>query len=206
MKKSFKIVLLISLALNLIFVAIQVFAYFQRKSEKISYYPSKTQKIVNAPIAKKKFLDSLYVQFPDLKAKKYLFFHFWSTHHYWSTKPLLIYDTLIMPLNSQVGYVLVNDEKETRSKKVLKADSASTRNFLYAFNSEDFILAINQELNFKYSRWWYPKYPLSVIMKTDSNKIIFYDTLGIVGKSAPADSLRDKQSYKAIKKALNELQ
>lgn len=206
MKRSFKIVLALSLTLNIIFVGLQLFAYFQRKNERVVYYPSKTQKLVNTPIAKKKFLDSLYIQFPNLKTKKYLFFHFWSTHHYWSTKPLLIYDTLIMPLNSQVGYVLVNDEMETRSKKVLKTDSASTRNFLYAFNSEDFILAINQELNFKYSRFWYPKYPLGVIMRTDSNKIIFYDTLGIVGKSAPADSLRDKQSYKAIKKALNELE
>lgn len=205
MKRSFKIALLVSLMLNLIFVGIQIFAYFQRKKETITYYPSKTQKIVNAPIAKKKFLDSLYIQFPELKSKKYLFFHFWSTHHYWSTKPLLIYDTLIMPLNSQLGYVLVNDEKETRSKKVLKDDSASTRNFLYVFNSEDFILAINQELNFKYSRFWYPKYPLSVIMKTDSSKIVFFDTLGIVGKTAPEDSLRDKESCKAIKKALSEL-
>jgi len=205
MKKSFKTILLISLVLNLILVGIEIVSYFQRKNEKIVYYPSKTQKIVNAPIAKKKFLDSLYIQFPELKSKKYLFFHFWSTHHYWSTKPLLIYDTLIMPLNSQLGYVLVNDEKETRSKKVLKDDSASTRNFLYVFNSEDFILAINQELNFKYSRFWYPKYPLSVIMRIDSSKIVFFDTLGIVGKTAPEDSLRDKESCKAIKKALSQL-
>lgn len=205
MKRSFKITLVISLLLNLIFVGIQISAYFQRKKNIITYNPSKTQKFVNGPIMKKNFIDSLYIQYPELKTKKYLFVHFWSTRHYWCTKPLPVYDTLIMPLNPQVGYVLVNDEKEARSKKVLKDDSASTRNFVYAFNSENFILAINQELNFKYSRWWYPKYPMSVIMTTDSNKIVFFDTLGIVGKTAPEDSLRDKQSYKAIKKALSEL-
>lgn len=205
MKRSFKIVLIISLALNLIIVGIQIFYYFQRKRTIISYYPSKTQKLVNAPIAKNKFLDSLYINYPQLKSKKYLFFHFWSTKHYWSTIPLPIYDTVIMPLNPEVGYILVNDEKESYSKKVLKGDSGSTKNFLFAFNSEDFILAINQELNFKYSRFFYPKIPMSVIMKTDSNKIIFYDTIGIVGKSAPADSLKDKQVYKALKKALSEL-
>lgn len=205
MRRSFKIALLISLLLNLIFVGIQIFGYFQKKKNIFTYNPSKTQKFVNGPIMKKNFLDSLYIQYPELKTKKYLFIHFWSTHHYWCTKPLPMYDTLIMPLNSQVGYILVNDEKETRSKKVLKDDSAATRNFLYAFNSEDFVLAINQELNFKYSRFWYPKYPLSIIMRTDSSKIIFYDTLGIFGKSSPEDSLREKQSCKAIKKALNEL-
>lgn len=205
MKRSFKIVLLFSLTLNLIFAGIKIFYYFQKEKTTISYYPSKTQKLVNVPIAKHKFLDSLYIVYPQLKSKKYLFFHFWSTKHYWCTKPLPMYDTVILPLNPDVGYILVNDEKENYSKKVIKEDSATTINFLFAFNSEDFILAINQELDFKYNRFLYPKYPMSVIMKTDNNKIIFYDTVGIVGKSAPADSLKDKQSYKAIKKALSEL-
>lgn len=205
MKRSFKIALAVSLTLNLIFVGLQVFSYFHRKNDLINYYPSKTQKLVNAPIAKNIFFDSLYIRHPELKNKKFLFFHFWTTRHYWCTKPLPMYDTLIMPLNPNVGYILVNDEKEGYSKKVLKDDSASTQNFLFAFNSEEFILAVNQELNFKYNRWLYPKYPLSLIMRTDSNKIIFYDTIGIVGKASPADSLKDKISYKAIKKALNEL-
>ena len=163
------------------------------------------QKTVNAPFAKKNFMDSLLIQYPELKQKKYLFFHFWSTRHYWCTKPLPIYDTLIEPLNPDMGYVLVNDEKEIYSKKVLKDDTGSTKNFLHAFNAQSFILAINQELKFKPSRWWYPKYPMSIIMRTDSNKIIFFDTLGIVGKSAPEDSLKDKQSYALLKKALSEL-
>lgn len=183
----------------------QIVSYFQRKNFKEGVYPREQQKIVNIPIVKKHYFDSLFISRPELKTKKYLFFHVWSTHHYWSTRPLAIYDTLILPLNSEVGYVLINDEKEDYSKKVLKDDSASTKNFIYSFDSEDFILALNQELKFKYSRFNYPKCPMSVIIKTDSSKIIYFDTLGIVGKSAPEDSLTDKQAYKALKKALSDL-
>lgn len=205
MKRPLKIILLISLAINVTVISMQVVSHFQRKNYKEGVYPRETQKIVNIPVVKKNFLDSLYLSYPQLKTKKYLFFHFWSTRHYWCTKPLPIYDTLILPLNPEMGYILVNDEKEEYSKKTLKDDAGTTKNFLFAFNAEDFILATNQELKFKYSRFWYPKYPMSVIMRTDSSKIIFFDTLGIVGKSAPEDSLRDKQGYALLKKALSEL-
>lgn len=205
MKRPLKIILLISLAINVTVISMQVVSHFQRKNYKEGVYPRETQKIVNIPVVKKNFLDSLYLSYPQLKTKKYLFFHFWSTRHFWCTKPLPIYDTLIQPLNPEVGYVLINDEKEEYSRKVLKDDSGTTKNFLFAFHAENFILATNQELKFKYSRFWYPKYPMSVIMRTDSSKIIFFDTLGIVGKSAPEDSLRDKQAYEALKTALSEL-
>jgi hypothetical protein len=208
MKKSFKITLWISLLLNIVFIALKFFNDYRIEHESAIFKKRNIQdwqKTVNTSIAKKNFMDSLFIQHPQLKTKKYLLLHFWTTRHFWCTKPLPIYDTLIQPLNPEVGYVLINGEKEAYSKKVLKEDSGTTKNFLFAFNAENFILAINQELKFKPCRYWYPKYPLSVIMRTDSSNIIFYDTLGIVGKSAPEDSLRDKQSYKALKKALNEL-
>lgn len=208
MKRSFKIILGISLLLNIAFITIKLVEKNRVSREREAFNKRNLQdwqKTVNAPIAKKTFMDSLYLKYPELKNKKYLFLHFWSTRHFWCTKALPIYDTLIQPLNPIVGYVLINDETEQYSKKVLKDDTGSTNNFLFAFNAENFILATNQELKFKPSRMWYPKYPMSLIMRTDSSKIIFFDTIGIVGKSAPEDSLRDKQGYALLKKALSEL-
>lgn len=208
MKRSFKIILGISLLINIAFITFRLIETNRINREKEAFKKrnlQEWQKTVNASVAKKNFMDSLFIQYPQLKTKKYLFFHFWSTRHFWCTKPLPIYDTLIQPINPEIGYVLINGEKEAYSKKVLKEDTGTTKNFLFAFNAENFILAINQELKFKPSRFWYPKYPMSVIIRTESGKIIFVDTLGIVGKAAPEDSLRDKQSYGAIKKALSEL-
>lgn len=207
MKKSVKIILIVSLLINICFIVLKLIALYQVNEYKEIFQKrniKEWQRTVNAPIAKKNFMDSLFIKYPQLKTKKYLFLHFWSTRHFWSTKPLPIYDTLIEPLNPNVGYVLINDEKEEYSKKVLKNDSGITKNFLYAFKAPDFILAINQELKFKPAQMWYPKCPMSVIME-NNGKIIFFDTLGIVGKSAPEDSLTDKKSYAALKKALSEL-
>lgn len=208
MKKSFKIILGISLLLNIAFITIKIVYDYKIDRERAEFQLRNLQdwqKTVDAPVAKKNFMDSLFVKYPHLKTKKHLFLHFWSTRHFWCTKPLPIYDTLIQPLNPEVGYILINDEKEEYSKKVLKNDTGTTTNFLFAFNAKNFILATNQELKFKPGRFWYPKYPMSVIMKTDSRKIVFFDTIGIVGKWFPEDSLKDKQGYKALKKALSEL-
>ena len=209
MKKRIKILFLVSLALNLALGAFQLFKYFE-KENRISAYKNDMkryteQKFVNGPAVKKKFFDTLFIKFPTLINKKYLFANLWQTGSAWVDRTLPIYDTIVKPLRQDVGYVTITDQNEKYAKSVLKRDTSLINNFHFIYSSENFILAMNQELKIPFRKYCYPKCPLNIIFDTETKRIIFYDTVGISGPKYPQDSLEDKKIIASIKKALSEL-
>jgi hypothetical protein len=206
--KGLKILLVISLILNLALGSFQIFKYFEKKQRmtdnKNRLKRFTEQRLVNSLVEKKNFFDTLFLNYPELKTKKYLFMNIWRTADAYSDRVLPIYDTIILPLRNDVGYVTVTEEKEKYAKSVLKKDTGLIKNFLFVFNSENFVLAVNQELKLKFRKFFYPYYP-DVIFDNQTKKIIFFDTVGISGPKYPQDSLSDKKVIAAIKKALSEL-
>ncbi len=208
MKRWVKIILLISLALNLTFVIIQLTSYKSRR-ETIERnvkmkYETRT-KLVNIAVTKSKFLDSLYKKYPELKNKKYLFINIWDTGDGWSIKQLPMLDTLIEPLQENLGYVLVNDEKSDYAQRVLRQDTGLTKHFLFMDRCEDFMYAINQELLMPRKRFNYPHVPMNIILD-NKGKIIYYDTLeSLSGPRWPEDSLKDIKYVQQLNKVLSEL-
>lgn len=208
MKKSFKIILVVSLVINLAFIIIGIASQFQRKQSwehnvKLKY--SHLTKTVNISETKKHFFDSLFNRYPDLKAKNYIFLTFWHTGDIWSRKQLPMLDTLITPLLPDVGYVLVSNEEFDYSKLVIRQDTSTINNFLLMPKSEDFMYAINQELHFPRNRFNYPHIPMNLILDA-RGKIVYFDTLeAFSGPKWPEDSLKDKIFVQTLNKALSEL-
>lgn len=208
MKKWVKIVFIISAALNLGWGVVQVLAYNVRK-ENIEYavkmkYETRT-KTVNVSLAKKTFLDSLFLKYPESKNKEFLFINFWDTGDGYSIQQLPMLDTLIEPLLPNVGYVLVNAEKPDYAARILKQDSAETKNFLFMNRCEDFMYAINQELLIPRTRFNYPHCPMNIILNK-TGKIIYFDTLeSWSGPRWPEDSLNDKKFVHQLNKTFSEL-
>lgn len=208
MKKSFKIILAISLLINLTFIALQVSSYYTRRSNLISNIERKYShltKVVNIAETKKNFMDSLFHKYPQLKIKKYLYINIWDTGDQYSIKQLPTLDTLIKPLLPEVGYVLVNDEKPDYSNYVLKRDIGKTTNFVFINRAEDFIQAINQELRIPRRRFNYPVTSMNLILD-NTGKIVYFDTLQTYsGPKWPEDSLKDKIYVQQLNKAFSEL-
>jgi hypothetical protein len=209
MKRSVKIVLIASLIINVCFISLQIIGS-RKRSETIernikNNYKQFT-KFVNIADTKRSFLDSLHKKYPETINKKYLFINIWSTGDGWSIKQLPILDTLILPLKSDMSYILVNDEKPDYSVRVLKQDTATTINFLFMHQCEDFMYAMSQELRLKRSYYNYPRTPLLLILDP-SGKIIVSDTMqAIAGKRWwPKEKVDDEKHITFIKKILSEL-
>src|ERR1041385_8258862 len=101
MKKTFKIILFISLILNVGVVIIQFIDHREKvdnweRGAKFKY--DNMTRFVNITETKKSFLDSLFHKYPHLKTKKYLFINFWDTGDQYSIKQLPTLDTIIEPL------------------------------------------------------------------------------------------------------------
>ena len=208
MKRSFKIILIVSLVLNVCFITLKIIAYYSRQSNweynvKMKY--SKLTRSVNISETKKNFMDSLYLKYPQLKAKKYLFINLWDTGEHWAIKQLPMLDTLIQPILPDFGYVLVNDEKPDYASHIMKRDTSTTKNFLFMDRAGNFIQAINQELRIPRKRYNYPKYPINLILD-NTGRIIYFDTLeSLSGPHWPEDSLKDKIYVRQLNKAFSEL-
>ena len=208
MKRSFKIILVISLITNLCLVIIQVMGHFSQRDtweRNIKMKYETRTKLVNVSETKNKFLDSLYKKYPELKDKKYLFINIWDTGDGWSIKQLPMLDTLIEPLKENFGYILVNDEKPDYAKRVLKQDTGLTNHFVFMDRCEDFMYAINQELLMPRTRFNYPHVPMNIILD-NKGKIIYHDILeSFSGPRYPEDSLKDRKKVQQLNKVLSEL-
>jgi hypothetical protein len=209
MSKGFKITLIISLSISVLLAAIQIFSYFQIKKTWEANIKNKYKdftRVVDVNRVKKAFLDSLHLKYPETKDKKYIFINTWGTGASWSIRQLPFLDTLIEPLNSNMAYILVNDEKPDYSAKVLKQDSATTKNFRFMHRCEEFIFAVNQELLVPRKHFAYPVVAMNLILDPNG-KIIFSDTLGAISgpKTWPEEEKKDKEHVAILKKKLAEL-
>lgn len=197
------------MVLNLVFIGFRLSDYFQRQENNIRFKNDMKryleQKFVNAPLVKKNFFDTLYIKYPDLGKKKYLFVNLWHTVDAWTDRTLPIYDTIVKPLRQDVGYLTITDENEKYAKSILKQDTSFIQNFHFIYNAENFILAMNQELKIPFRKYYYPKCPMNIIFDNETKKIIFSDTIGISGPKYSEDSLSDKKIIASIKKTLSEL-
>jgi hypothetical protein len=209
MKKPFKIILIISLIINIGFIGLQIFAHLQTievtKLNIHNKYKNFT-KTVNIPETKKVFFKELYKNYPETKNKKYFFINIWDTGNGWSIKQLPFLDTLIEPLNPNMAYILANDEKPDYALHIMKQDTALTMNFLFMNQCEDFSFAISQELLLKRNEWNYPRVPLTIILDR-TGKIIFSDTLDAIAGPRwwPKEEQADKKHIALLKKKLSEL-
>lgn len=209
MKKPVKIILLVSLALNLILACFQLYSYFERQQriaenkDEIKKYTE--QRIVNSPVVKKSFFDSLYINYPDLRRKKYLFINIWRTADAWTDRVLPIYDSIIQPLRDDIGYLTLTEENKKYARSILKQDTSLINNFDFIYSAERFILALNQDLKIPFRKYGYPKYSMNFIFNNKTKEMIFCDTVAISGPKYPEDSLSDRKVIASIKKALSEL-
>ncbi len=209
MKKSVKIILIVSLIVNICFVVLQIVGSFQRSAtieRNIKSNYKQFTKVVDVDQVKRSFLDSLHKKYPETTNKKYFFINIWGTGDGWSIKQLPILDTLITPLKSDVSYILVNDEKPDYSVRILKQDTATTNNFLFMHQCEEFMYAMSQELRMKRSYYNYPRIPLILILD-QSGKTIFSDTLEAIAGPRwwPKEKEADEKHIALIKKTLHEL-
>src|SRR3954470_14789941 len=101
MKRSFKIILISSLVLNLIFIVLQI----STRPAITSTRPTPIDKNLNVEKTKNNFLDQLFKKYPAAKEKKYFFINFWDTGHMYLKDQLPMLDTLVEPLRNDFAYV-----------------------------------------------------------------------------------------------------
>lgn len=151
--------------LNTLFVV----GWITRKC-RIDSYNNPPVKEVDIILTRRNFLDEIKAAFPGIKNKKKFFINIWSTGEWDSMKRMPLLDTLIEPLNSEMAYVFVCDEKTDYAWRKLKEQTTRAKNFIYVNDQKDFIISVFQELkilNKKPYKWYNPN--ISLIMDDTGN-------------------------------------
>jgi hypothetical protein len=166
MKRWVKIVLVASLALNIVVIGLQLYV-------KNLTHEFNAVKEVDVKLEKDKFLSLLYSKYPETKSKKYLFIQIWETDSGTGMEQMMIIDSIMDPRQQDYACVFLCPEKNDYANKILKQQKIKTKNFVYLHEMEDIIIALHQDKNVKLKNITDIKAPLNVIIDK-AGKILFW--------------------------------
>ena len=167
MKRWLKIVLILSLTVNVVVIGLQFYA------KHITLASLNKVKEVDVPLEKNKFLSQLYTKHPEIKSKKYLFVQIWETDSGTGMEQMMVIDSIMGSRQQDYACVFLCAEKDDYANKILKQQNIKTKNFIYLNEMEDIILALHQDKNIKLKNITDIKAPLNVIMDR-KGKISFW--------------------------------
>jgi hypothetical protein len=192
MKKWLKIVLIVSLILNVFFVVVKIII-----NQSMIYEPTKIKE-VNIQEVRTKFFSELKKKYPKLSSKKYFFINVWAPGSWESMHQIPLLDTLVEPLKDDFAYIFANEDENSYAQRKLKEHSSKTKNFIYLNEQKDFLTSIYQEKKTLYFKPWRARIvPMNVIMNS-LGKILYFDTL-----PALSGITYDLENNKTFIKSLN---
>jgi hypothetical protein len=166
MKKWIKIILVISLTLNVVMVGLQLYARsIKNELNKV--------KEVDIKLEKDKFFSLLYSKYPETKNKKYLFIQVWETDSGTGMEQMMVIDSIMDSRQEKFACVFLCPEKNDYANKILKQQKIETKNFVYLNDMEDVILALHQDKNIMLKNITNVKAPANVIIDKNG-KILFW--------------------------------
>jgi hypothetical protein len=213
MKKSFKIFLTFSLALNVFFIC----SLLVNKAIRASYQEEhEFTEEVNVGEERKKLISELKTKFPEMADKKLLFINIWSPGDWDSMKNMPRFDSLVQPLNKDMAYFFVSEAKSDYAWRMLKAKTRKAKNFGYLNDQKGFVTSVFQEMNILNRapyKWYHPN--VTMIITADGN-VKFLKMLPIIhGTIKPSggktlqqtvdsiENTNDKNYFKSIDSALS---
>lgn len=201
MKRSFKILLILSLIAN----CILAFLHNRQKRSRIIHVELAEAfkfRVLDNKWEKEKFFRKLKVLDNSSDRKKYFLIHIWDGYN-GTTHQLPKFDSIVEPIRNDISYVLVNEENDNLTNYALAKDKVKIKNFVYMNNADSLMHCFYQEFKMKNKFEFLFSLPINIIMDR-TGKILYADTSGRF-RDLREDSLALDVVLKNLKVALKEL-
>jgi hypothetical protein len=200
MKKSFYVVLFLSLCINALFIYFRI--RFTPYNFEDAAFPAFDLYSVNVTKEKMRFLIRLKSIHPKVFEKKLLFLQFWCRNDE-CLYQIPVIDTLVQNYRDKFAFVCVCNEKPSLAALSLREKKIQTKNFFYINESDTFMHAIWRESGRKSFPFAGRLLPMNVIM-TDEGKVLYIDSLPAFS-GFKMDTTIDRKHAQILKNALKNL-